>query len=94
MTDLLVECIDISCELCLGFNSHVRRLESPVERAMISVTVRMPADLMDRVRVVAARDYDGDSAALRRLLRLGLEADERREMVDRPAVRETVEGAA
>lgn len=52
---------------------------------MLTVTIRVPADLMERVKKTAARDYAGDSATLRRLLRLGLEADERRERVDEPA---------
>lgn len=57
---------------------------------MTTITIRVPADLMERVKTIAARDYAGDSATLRRLLRLGLEADERRERVDGPARPETV----
>ena len=53
---------------------------------MLTITIRVPADLMDRVKAIAVRDYAGDSATLRRLLRLGLEADERRERVDESAV--------
>jgi hypothetical protein len=51
---------------------------------MSSVTLRMPAYLLDRVREVAARDYSKEAATLRRLIRLGIEADERRERVDAP----------
>ncbi len=51
---------------------------------MSSVTVRMPDDLMTRVREIAARDYSKEAAAFRRLVRLGIEADERRERVDGP----------
>ena len=53
-------------------------------RAMSTVTIRVPDDLMERVRTIAARDYAGDSSTLRRLIRLGVEADERRERVDDP----------
>lgn len=49
---------------------------------MTTITIRVPTDLMERVKAVSARDYAGDSATLRRLVRLGLEADERREQVD------------
>lgn len=52
---------------------------------MTTITIRVPEDLMERVKAVAVRDYAGDSATLRRLLRLGLEADERRERVDEPS---------
>lgn len=51
---------------------------------MSSVTIRMPDDLMDRVREIAVRDYSKEAAVFRRLVRLGLEADERRERVDGP----------
>lgn len=57
---------------------------------MCTITIRVPTDLMERVKVIAARDYAGDSATLRRLLRLGLEADERRERVDGPSEPEVV----
>lgn len=56
-----------------------------MERALdTTITIRVPADLMVRIKAIADRDYAGDSATLRRLLRLGLEADERRERVDGP----------
>jgi predicted transcriptional regulator len=59
---------------------------------MTSVTVRMPDDLMARIREIAARDYSKDAATLRRIVRLGIEADERRERVDAP--RQPVEAAS
>lgn len=49
---------------------------------MSNLTVRVPDDLLARVREIAARDYADQSAAVRRLLRLGIEADARRERVD------------
>lgn len=61
-----------------------------MKRAMTSVTIRMPDDLMDRVRQIAARDYSKEAATMRRLVRLGLEADERRERVDAPREPERV----
>lgn len=54
---------------------------------MSNVTIRMPGELMERVREIAARDYSKEAAVLRRLVRLGIEADERREKVDAPAAR-------
>jgi plasmid stability protein len=51
---------------------------------MSNVTVRMPEDLMARIRVIAARDYSNEAATVRRIVRLGIEADERREQVDAP----------
>lgn len=68
------------------------RVRSQVKRAMTSVTVRMPDDLMARIREIAARDYSKDAATLRRIVRLGIEADERRERVDAP--RQPVEAAS
>lgn len=51
---------------------------------MSNITVRVPTDLMERVNEIAARDYIERSAALRRLIRLGIAADERHERVDEP----------
>ena len=55
-----------------------------MKRAMTSVTIRLPEDLMARVREIAARDYSRDAVTLRRIVRLGVEADARREQVDAP----------
>jgi predicted DNA-binding protein len=68
------------------------RVESHRMVGMSSKTIRMPPELMERVRRVAARDYAQEGATIRRLVRLGLEADERREQVDAP--RETAEAVA
>lgn len=51
---------------------------------MSNITIRMPDELMERVREIAARDYSRESAVLRRLVRLGIDADERRERIDSP----------
>lgn len=48
----------------------------------VSCTMRLPAELLDRVDEVARRDYTDRSAALRRLIRLGLESDARREQTE------------
>lgn len=60
------------------------RVRSHVKQAMSSVTVRLPDDLMARIREIAVRDYSKEAAVFRRIVRLGLEADERRERVDQP----------
>jgi Arc/MetJ-type ribon-helix-helix transcriptional regulator len=49
---------------------------------MTNITLRLPRELIERVSDVARRDYGKSSETYRRLLRLGLEADERRERVD------------
>lgn len=49
---------------------------------MTSITIRVPDELMDRVRKLAKRDYSSESAVLRRVIRLGLDTDERLEPDD------------
>ena len=51
---------------------------------MSNITIRVPTELLERVKDIAVRDYSKESAVVRRLLRLGIEADERRERVDTP----------
>lgn len=51
---------------------------------MSNITIRVPDELIDRIREIAARDYSREAAVIRRLIRLGIEADERREQVDAP----------
>lgn len=51
---------------------------------MSNITIRVPDELIDRIREIAARDYSREAAVVRRLIRLGIEADQRREQVDAP----------
>ncbi len=43
----------------------------------IILTVRAPRELVERVREIAQREFETDSTILRRLLRRGLEAEQR-----------------
>jgi len=55
-------------------------MESQVKREpMSNVTIRMPAELLERVKSIAALDYSREAQALRRIIRLGCEAAEREE---------------
>lgn len=60
--------------------------------AMSNLTIRVPDELMDRVREIAARDYSRESVVVRRLLRLGIEADAQGERAIGP--REPVQAAS
>lgn len=52
---------------------------------MSNLTLRVPTELMERLKRSAARNYSTHSDAARRILRLGLDADERLEQGDSPA---------
>lgn len=81
----VVYCTHTTCELSLGGDSQDMRSESQVKRApMSNITIRVPDELIDRIREIAARDYSREAAVVRRLIRLGIEADQRREQVDAP----------
>jgi hypothetical protein len=70
------------------------RTESQVKRARMSnITIRVPDELMDRVRAKAARDYSKEAAVLRRVIRLGLDADDRLEGTTASSPREPAEAA-